>query len=335
LKKEISIIVPVYNVEGYLRKCIDSILKQTFIDFELILINDGSTDKSGVICDEYAKLDSRIIVVHQPNAGLSIARNNGISIAGGKYFSFIDSDDWVDENMLFEMRSQLVLYDADIIVAGHFIVNMDGRIDEIINVKNVQILDRVTATSLILKDRIINSFAWDKLYKRELFDNCRYPENRLFEDTATTYKLFNKSSIILQINRAYYFYLRRESSICLTPEFSKVVKRKFDNYLAFLERYEFTLANIEYLHVVCECQAKAFNHGQQFLHFIVLNQLDEKDFSFYSIIAELSKMKTIKNNHLTLAQKFEHQLMKRLPNIYKYSLSTYYSFKLYYLKLIE
>jgi len=318
MEEIISVIVPVYNIEDYLPKCLGSILKQTFVDFELILVDDGSTDTSGKICDEYAQMDRRIKVIHQKNGGLSNARNSAIAVATGKYYSFIDSDDWVDEQMLFEMYEQAILNDADIVIAGHFIVNLDKTIKENIKVDKQRILNRIEATSLILGDDEIHSFAWDKLYKRELFEGIRYPNGRVFEDTATTYKLFNKSDILVQMNKAYYYYLRRESSICLTPEFSKIIKRKIDNYLAFLERYEFTLSNQEYTHMVDICQEKAFSHGQQLLHYIVKNKLNKCEYPLDDVLKKIASMDLVNNDLISKKKKFENRLMK-------FSYSTYLS----------
>jgi glycosyltransferase involved in cell wall biosynthesis len=327
MQKIISVIVPVYNVEDFLPRCLDSILKQRFVDFELILVNDGSTDTSGKICDEYAKIDERIKVIHQKNGGLSNARNSGIDIASGTYISFIDSDDWINEDMLFEMHEQASLHGADIVIAGHFVVNLDRSIEENITVKAKRVLDRITATKLILQDDVINSFAWDKLYRSKLFNNLRYPVNRVFEDTATSYKLFNHASILVQLDKAYYYYVRRQSSICLNPEFSKVIKRKNDNYLAFQERYEFTLANTEYSSIVDVCQAKAFIHGQQLIHFIIKNKLQKELYSCESIIRKISVMKISKNSYLTLFQKLEHQIMRTSISVYLLFMNIYYSFK--------
>lgn len=327
MEKIISVIVPVYNVEDYLPKCLDSILNQTFVDFELILVDDGSTDVSGKICDEYAQLDERIKVIHQKNGGLSNARNSAVAIAKGKYYSFIDSDDWVDEHMLFEMYTQAVLNEADIVIAGHFIVNLDTSIKENIKVKAQRILNRIEATSLILEDKEIHSFAWDKLYRRELFEGIQYPENRVFEDTATTYKLFNRAIRLVQMDKAYYYYLRRESSICLTPEFSKVLKRKLDNYLAFQERYEFTLSNQEYVHMIDICQEKVFEHGQQFLHYIVKNKLNKRDYPYFEILSKLSSIDLSGNDLISKKKKLEHKVMRISFGMYSRFLHWFYYIK--------
>jgi glycosyltransferase involved in cell wall biosynthesis len=324
MEKIISVIVPVYNVEDYLPKCLDSILQQSFTDFELILIDDGSTDRSGKICDQYAQIDNRIKVIHQKNGGLSNARNSGIDIAIGKYFSFVDSDDWIDKNMLFEMHQQALQNNADIVIAGHFIVDLDETIEVNIKVIKQRILNQFEAISLILADEEIHSFAWDKLYKRELFEEIRYPDGRVFEDTATTYKLFNKASILVQMNQAYYYYLRRESGICLSPEFSKVMKRKEDNYLAFLERYEFALSNQEYAHMIKICQEKVFEHGQQFLHYIVKNKLDKRSYPYFEILSKLSSIDFSDNDLITNKKKLEHKIMRISFGMYNKFLDGFY-----------
>jgi glycosyltransferase involved in cell wall biosynthesis len=324
MEKIISVIVPVYNVEDYLPKCLDSILKQSFVDFELILVDDGSTDTSGKICDQYAQIDNRIKVIHQKNGGLSNARNAAIDIAIGKHYFFIDSDDWVDQQMLFEMYEQAILNDADIVIAGHFIVNLNSTIEGNIKVKKQRILNRIEATSLILCDDEIHSFAWDKLYKRELFEQIRYPNGRIFEDTATTYKLFNKANVLVQMNKAYYYYLRRESGICLSPEFSKVIKRKVDNYLAFLERYEFTISNKEYAHIINICQEKVFEHGQQFLHYIVKNKLNKRDYPYFEILSKLSSIDFSGNDLISKKKKLEHKIMRISFGMYNKFLHGFY-----------
>lgn len=320
----ISVIVPVYNVEDYLSKCLDSILNQTFVSFELILVNDGSTDRSGKICDEYAQLDKRIKVIHQINGGLSNARNSGIDIAIGNYFSFVDSDDWIDENMLFEMHQQAIQHNADIVIAGHFIVNLDEKIEERIKVKIQRILNRIEATLLILGDEEIHSFAWDKLYKRELFEDIRYPEGRVFEDTATTYKLFNKADILVQMNQAYYYYLRRESGICLSPELSKEMKRKEDNFSAFLERYEFTVLNQEYTNMIDICQEKVFEQGRQLIHFIVKNKINTSVHFFNQVLKEIASMDIVNNDFISKVKKNEQIIMKKSIFIYRKLLSLFY-----------
>jgi len=157
-----------------------------------------------------------------------------------------------------------------------------------------------------------------------LFEGIKYPEGRVFEDTATTYKLFNKADILVQMNKAYYYYLRRESGICLTPEFSQVMKRKEDNYLAFLERYEFATSNKEYVHMINICQEKVFEQGQQFLHYIIKNKLNKKDFPYFEILSKLSSIDISENELISIKKKLEHRIMGISYGIYTRFLQVYY-----------
>lgn len=207
----ISIIVPIYKVEDYLRKCIDSILTQTFTNFELILVNDGSPDNCGSICDDYAKIDNRIKVIHKSNGGLSSARNAGLDIANGKYIGFVDSDDWLEKDMYATLFEYIKRYDADISVCGRYRVG-ENIFKEINNDGNIIVYNRENAMRELLSDNIKSS-AWDKLYKVELFKGIRYPENKFYEDIYTTHKVFARADTIVKINLAKYYYVIRQDSI--------------------------------------------------------------------------------------------------------------------------
>lgn len=324
MEKIISVIVPVYNVEKFLPKCLDSILKQTFLDFELILVDDGSTDLSGKICDEYAKLDKRIIVIHQQNGGPGKARNTGIQIAKGAYITFADSDDWIADNMLKEMHSLMIMNDVDIVVSSHYIVNLDNSIEKVINTSVDKLINRIEATSLILEDKIIYSFAWDKLYKRKLFEGVKYPEKRIIEDIATTYKLINNAENIFLSRNAYYYYVRRENSSCLNPNPLIAMNRRLDYFNGFYERYEFTASKQEYAHMINICQEFVFDQGLQFLHFIVKNKLNKRDFPYFEILSKLSAIDFSNNELISKRKKLEHKLMRISFGMYTRFLQGYY-----------
>jgi len=250
----ISIIVPIYNVQDYLVQCVESILNQTLSNFELILVDDGSTDNSANLCNKYANKDSRIKVIHKKNGGLSSARNTGIEIARGKYLGFVDSDDWVDFDMYEKMTQKAELENVDIVVCGHKVVNLDGSITNVPSTaKNIKYSSK-DATKLILLDKQITSFAWNKIYRRKLFDDVRYPLGRIYEDTATTYKLFDKSSNVYCLSESLIYYRRRSNSICLSKDSVKSVKRSYDNFLAFYERFQFVKTHHEYISVLEDCK---------------------------------------------------------------------------------
>ncbi|ETJ35881.1 Glycosyl transferase, group 2 family protein [human gut metagenome] len=202
---EISIIVPIYNVEYYLDKCITSILNQTIKNFEVILVDDGSTDRCGEICDEYKRKDCRIRVIHKDNGGLSSARNFGLNIAIGKYIGFVDSDDYIEKNMFQELLKRGYEDDSDIVICD-MKYDLDG---EDVNDTNFQDFGVLTGEETLLKyftNNYFKSHAQNKIYKRELFNDIRFPNNKLFEDVAIFYKLLYRSKKISFVDKKLYIY---------------------------------------------------------------------------------------------------------------------------------
>lgn len=215
---EISIIVPVYKVEKYLRKCVDSILAQTFTDFEVILVDDGSPDNSGMICDEYAEKDSRVRVVHKENGGLSSARNAGIEIAKGKYLGFIDSDDYIEDDMYELLYNNILKENADMSICGIYDV-YEGKEPKILP-EAYQVLNKVEAMELVLEAQLFSVHAVNKLYKKELFKELRYPENIITEDAAVILDILEKTTKVVADSHQKYYYFHRENSIS-TDSFSE------------------------------------------------------------------------------------------------------------------
>ena len=207
----ISVIVPIYNVEEYLKKCIDSIINQTYTNIEIILVDDGSTDNCGTICDEYSQKDDRIKVIHKENGGLSDARNAGIEIATGKFLTFIDSDDFIEEGYIELLYNTIEEYDADLSIASHRVIYDKTIMDKSTNEEFCG--DSKLILEKILYDDGVDLSAWGKLYKVELFKEVRYPKDRLFEDSATTYKLIDLSNKIAVCSKPVYNYVIREKSI--------------------------------------------------------------------------------------------------------------------------
>jgi glycosyltransferase involved in cell wall biosynthesis len=206
----ISVVVPVYNIEKWLPACLDSLLKQTYENFQLILVNDGSNDNSKNICDEYAKRDSRIEVVHQKNGGLSKARNTGIEFAKGEYLCFVDGDDFCDKDML-KIAMENFSEDIDIVAFG-FYKNSKKNTAK----KNKISRSFNEALNLYVAGEL-NVSAWGKVYKKKIFDNIRFPEGKLFEDMWIFPKIAENRILIL--NKALYHYVIRENSIT-TAKFS-------------------------------------------------------------------------------------------------------------------
>ena len=211
-KPIITIVVPVYNVEKEIDRCIHSLVAQTLQDIEIILVDDGSTDASGLICDKWMARDDRISVVHKANGGLSSARNAGIEIAEGHYIGFVDSDDYVDPRMYQALLEGFSDESISICCCGRY-VHHDGIIDEQYSLQEPRSFTRYEAAKEVLLNGAIDVAAWDKLYKRELFRRIRYPEGRISEDAAVILPLLSSSNMIRHIGTSYYHYCYRDCSI--------------------------------------------------------------------------------------------------------------------------
>ena len=210
----ISVIVPVYNVGPYLEKCVKSILAQDHTDFGLYLIDDGSTDQSGRVCDIFAEKDPRIKVIHKLNGGLSDARNTAIDQMQGRYVVFIDPDDHVESDYLSTLYALTQINDADISMCDFQYVSESGVIlNKVKNDGKITRLDQKEAIKSLLEGGSINTSACMKMYKTELFDDIRYPKGRLYEDIATTYKLFFKAERFVYQDHPLYSYVCRSGSI--------------------------------------------------------------------------------------------------------------------------
>lgn len=235
---EISIIVPVYNVEQYLENCIQSILNQTFKNYELILVDDGSTDKSGEICDKYEKIDNRIKVIHKDNGGLSSARNSGLDIACGKYIGFVDSDDSIHPRMYEILYDLIKKHNVDISccnyretysICNEYDTNIESA--EVIEMDNIQAINNLYNNDICIRLVV----AWNKLYSKHLFNDIYYEVGRIHEDEFIAHRILHKCKKIVYTNNELYYYLQREGSIMSKESY----KRDVDKILAFSDRVKF------------------------------------------------------------------------------------------------
>lgn len=213
----ISVIVPIYKVEQYLGQCVDSVLAQSYGNFELILVDDGSPDNCGKICDEYALQDNRIFVIHKENGGLSDARNSGIKKAIGEYIALIDSDDYVSPFFLEILITNALKYGADVVTTGQSTKFIDGDATPILLAVSTQdFKSRVISTKEAIADLLYQrrpNGAQFNLYKKYIFDNIEYPKGYLYEDMATTYKTYIKAKKICCLDSKLYAYRVRKDSI--------------------------------------------------------------------------------------------------------------------------
>lgn len=210
----VSVIVPVYNVEDFLSDCIESIINQTYDNLEIILVDDGSKDSSGKICDEYQSKDERIKVIHKPNGGLSDARNAGIEVSTGEYISFIDSDDFIDLNTYERLIPVLLNHKADIL---RFDYKMYGggkyqKHSPHYKAKGITFYKGLDALKSLLTSQL-NCSAWDKIYRKEVIGDTRFIKGRLNEDIIFLFEILQKTNVVVETNDVLYFYRVRNGSI--------------------------------------------------------------------------------------------------------------------------
>ncbi|MEF9941988.1 MAG: glycosyltransferase [Lachnospiraceae bacterium] len=208
---KISVIVPVYNVESYIHRCVDSIREQTFSDFEIILVNDGTTDTSDAICDWYAKEDQRIHVVHKENGGLSDARNTGLALATGDYIAFVDSDDYIDRNMLNYLYCNITDSQADVATCGICDVYEDreDRQEEL----PVFVCNSEKAYECLMQGHTIRGEVCNKLLRRTSIEGLQFPVGKIYEDIFFTADLMRRIHTVCVGTKAMYYYVHREGSI--------------------------------------------------------------------------------------------------------------------------
>lgn len=238
----ISLVVPIYNVEHYLSSCIESIVRQSYKNLQILLIDDGSTDSCPSICEEWVAKDSRIEVVHKANGGLSDARNAGIERAKGKYIAFVDSDDMISSDMVEYLYRLLITHNADISVCQRARINEDGNL---LDDANPLFHDyAVRGNDACMHDYFsagrIDAVAWGKLYRRELFREVRYPVGKYHEDVFTTYRLMAQASVVAVGGERKYFYRVRKASITqsvFSPKHLDAVKAKLQQAEFLAEHY--------------------------------------------------------------------------------------------------
>lgn len=241
-KALISIIIPVYKVEKYLEKCIQSVINQTYENLQIILVDDGSPDNCGKICDEYAKKDHRIEVIHKSNGGLSDARNKGLEIAKGEYIGFVDSDDYIEADMYEVLYNLLEQYNADVSICNFYTVSQ-GKISIKNAYNGINEYNRIEILKEILLDKNIQSYAWNKLYKKELFDEIKYPIGKKYEDIGTTFYLLEKCNKVVVTGKSEYYYINRQDSIV-----NNVTESTITDYIELImQRYDYIEENIKEL----------------------------------------------------------------------------------------
>lgn len=295
----ISVIVPVYKVEAYLSKCIDSIINQTHKNLEIILVDDGSPDNCGTICDEYAKKDNRIKVIHKTNGGLSDARNAGLRIATGEWITFVDSDDWLENNALEQMLNLAHIENADLIIGS------TQKINDIDN--SIIWMDTSDTTCKIMNstDAICDFFlngcaSWARLYKANIHKDVFFPVNEINEDEAIVLTILEKCTKIIRTSKIIYNYRFRPESITTTSFHPKK--------LAWYHHCKANLSFIEknYPTIIAYAEKRYFS---SILFFLIMISREKDQDQYSEILSELlielktNFKKIIKNKHLTKKDK--------------------------------
>lgn len=234
---KVSVIALIYNLEAYTPLCINSVLDQTFKDFELILVNDGSTDSSGQICEEYAKKDKRISVIHKDNEGIAAARNTGLAFASGEYIAFIDCDDYFHEQMVEILYEQIVSAQADIAMCDYFPTEEgnDNQRKSALPDYSVGTYTNKQALHGLYNKSHTYVVPWNKLYRKEIFKNVKYPSGYLYDDEFTAHRVLYEANKIVYVHAPLYYYVIRKGSTTHSP----MTEKKFDKVLALHDRAVF------------------------------------------------------------------------------------------------
>lgn len=215
----LSVIIPVYNVEEYVGRCVDSVLNQTYKNLEVLLVDDGSKDSSGAICDTYPEKDPRVKVIHKENGGLSSARNTGMDIASGEYITFLDSDDWIEPDGYEHLMELMQRYQVKLVCGGNYDVDSEtGERTLALCPEKEEVLSTEAFVGRMFLWQGFDSSACDKIYHRSLLENFRYPEGRVCEDVPVTYKIALATDRAALSDRPFYNYFHRPNSITTAPE---------------------------------------------------------------------------------------------------------------------
>jgi len=271
----LSVIVPCYNVEQYVDKCISSIIGQTYANLEILLIDDGSSDHTGARCDAWQERDARIRVIHKQNEGPSYARRTGIENARADYITFVDSDDWIDTNMYTQMMSALLSTGSDIAQCGYCHVYEDGRMEALTpfphqnREEKMKVFGRKEGVSFILESKYWQSFMWNKIFKRNLFEPIVFPADYYLEDFVIMPFLFHHASQSVYLNDAYYFYYQRTDSLMNELAIQKTLIRNMQWANANYNRYLFVKNHPQYQEMMQCVKRMALYRGLLFLRNVV------------------------------------------------------------------
>ena len=318
--KLISIIVPIYNVEKYLKKCIDSIINQTYTNLEIILVDDGSKDNSGKICDEYAKKDIRIKTIHKKNEGVSETRNVGLKVSTGEYIGFVDPDDYIEKDMYEVLIKNLEKENADISIISSYEVYEN----KIIHNKKDGIYLVMNSEETIIK---MNSFGyfgvglWDKLYKKDLFKNLDFPKGKKSEDWYIIYKLIDKARKIVYDSIPKYYYYQRNGSITHSSNINYDSIQASKQTISFIrKKYPRALKSAYTMYI--------FANIGVYDKLLLYKHIKDRKVKMKKIRKEIKEnYKNIEKDGVSKIRYIQLQLIKFFPVLYNIIFQIYYNMK--------
>ena len=317
----LSVIVPCYNVEKYIDKCIASIVSQTYSNLEILLINDGSSDETGIICSSWQEKDHRIKVIHKQNEGSSYARKTGVEKATAEYVTFVDSDDWIDINMYADMMEALLTTNSDIADCDLCMVYDDGRLKHRVHERRatVKIMGRIESMIMYLEDHEWRTSLGTKIFKKKLFDHVEFPKGRVMGEDMIIQNLYHQVSQTVFVNKAYYFYLQRSDSISrLQGDIRKDLKNLSDFSNAYYECYAFVKQYPEYHKVLPIIQRKTIIQNIRFLEKMMKHPQYFSNEDFTVITERFRFIHLPKGEKLRHKVKIQFLLLKISPKVYKF-----------------
>lgn len=275
---KISIIVPCYNIAPYLQRCVDSILNQTYSNFELILVDDGSTDKTGVLCDELEQLDERIKVVHKQNGGLSDARNAGIDIADGDFLAFVDGDDYLEINAYELMIAEMQDAEVSLVSAGMITEDINGNINKLMNETKAKLSREEAFANLLGNNRTIGQSSCNKLFRKQLFEKLRYKKGIIYEDMQLLPQILDICEKVVLLNVPVYHYVKRSGSITenkfsrwkyegrkIADEAIDICKQKYPSLVSYAYYYKLDSVNKMYEELILSVNRKEYKKEELIL----------------------------------------------------------------------
>lgn len=320
LQPLLSVIVPCYNAEKYVDHCFSSIVNQTYTNLEILIVDDGSTDNTGMICDAWQERDQRIRVIHQQNEGQSHARKTGVEKAKAEYVTFVDADDWIDADMYTDMMDALLFTDSDIAQCGVCKVYEDKHMEYCDNKHKTwsfQVVERIEGVLLILEDRKWRSWLWNKIFKRHLFDGVQFLIGNGFADDFISAFLFHKAQKSVYLHDEYYFYLQRCGSTTRAKSIETELKNQRDYSEAYYERYLFVKQHSDYYSALPQIKYMTIYIGINLLrNMIAYPEYFSRDY-FFAKAKQLQSISLTDKYKLQFSIKINWYVVKTSLNCYK------------------